>query len=70
MKHGSQKQIAKKAGVSDAFISNFFKGKKTPSWKTAKKLAATTGTDPVLWVEGRVHELKEVLSNMAKTETD
>lgn len=70
MRHGYQTQIAKKVGVSDAFISNFFKGKRTPSWDTAKKLAATTGTDPVLWVEGRVQEIKEALSNMAKTETE
>ena len=70
MRYGDQTKLAKEAGVSDTLISLFFNGKKTPSWKTAKKLAATTGTDPVLWVEGRVHELKEALFNIAKTETD
>ncbi|WP_027360144.1 helix-turn-helix domain-containing protein [Desulforegula conservatrix] len=63
MKHGYQTQIAKKAGVSDAFISFFFKGKKIPSWKTAKKLGAATDTDPILWAEGRFEEIKTVLSS-------
>jgi transcriptional regulator with XRE-family HTH domain len=61
MENIKQTEIAKRAKVSDAFISLILNGKKRPSWPTAKRLAEATGTNPVLWLEGTAAEMKAVL---------
>ncbi|MBC8442023.1 MAG: helix-turn-helix transcriptional regulator [Deltaproteobacteria bacterium] len=60
-----QVEIAKLVGVSTGFISRVLS--KTdplkPSWKTAKKLAKATNTDPVLWLEGTPDQIKAGIKN-------
>ena len=62
MKHGIQKEIAEKAGISGAMLSMILHSGKRPSWSTAKRLAAATGTDPVLWLEGTPNEIKQAIT--------
>lgn len=61
MKRGMQKQIAADAKVSTSFVSLFFSGKKRPSWTTAKRLGAVTGTNPVWWVDGQISKIENVI---------
>ena len=61
MKIMTQTQIAKNSGVSPGFISLCMSGKKRPSWGKAKKIAATTGTDPVVWMEGTPEEIRTAI---------
>lgn len=63
MKHGAQKKIAEKAGISPAFLSELISTKKRPSWHTAKKLSIVTHVDPVIWLEGSAKDIKEALSD-------
>ena len=62
MKHGIQKQIAEATELSAPMISLILSGKKRPSWSSAKRLAAATDTDPVLWLEGSPNEIKKAIS--------
>ncbi|MDO9109706.1 MAG: helix-turn-helix transcriptional regulator [Desulfatirhabdiaceae bacterium] len=55
-------QIAKRAGMSLSGLSNVLAGRRRPSWSTAKRLAAATDTDPVLWLEGSPNEIKKAIS--------
>ena len=55
-------QIAKRAGVSLSGLSNVLAGRRRPSWSTAKRLAAATDTNPVLWLEGSPNEIKKAIS--------
>jgi len=58
MKHGIQKQIAEATELSAPMISLILSGKKRPSWSIAKRLAAATDTDPVLWLEGSTGKVR------------
>jgi len=51
--------IAKQAGISQGFLSNILCGRARPHYRTAKKLGTVTGTDPVLWIEGSVDEMRQ-----------
>lgn len=62
MKHGDQTKIAKKAGITSAYLSEIIHNKKRPSWPTSKRLAEVTCTDPVLWLEGTTDEIRAALS--------
>ena len=62
MKKITQKEIAKKIGVSDAMISQFLRGHKNISAATAKKLAEVTGTSPLLWLYGSLDEIKSAIT--------
>ena len=64
MKHGIQKQIAEKANITPAFINAIIRQGVRPSWKTAKRLAAATDTDPVLWMEGTEEEIVSAINNI------
>jgi len=55
-------KIAALAGISQGFFSNILCGRRRPHYKTAKKLAAVTNTDPILWLEGSPAEIKQALS--------
>jgi len=54
--------LAKEIGISQGFFSNILCGRRRPHYKTAKKLAAVTNTDPILWLEGSPEEIKQALS--------
>jgi transcriptional regulator with XRE-family HTH domain len=60
-------ELAKKAGISKAMVSQIFLGKKKAGWKSAKRLAAATGTDPVLWLEGTPNEIKQAITEESDT---
>ena len=53
MKKTRQTEIAKKAGITDGFLSQILTGIRTPSWETAKKLHQATGIRPEFWMESR-----------------
>lgn len=61
MKHGELSKIALKADLSRSFLCEIFKGKKSPSWPAAKRLAAVTDTDPVLWLEGTPEDIRAAI---------
>ena len=62
MKHGDQKKIARRAEISEALLSAILLDQKRPSWTTAKRLAAVTNTDPVIWMESTGEKIKEAIS--------
>lgn len=64
MKHGIQKKLAEETGISTAFLNQILAGIRRPSWNTAKKLARTTRTNPILWVEGNQEEIKKALEKI------
>jgi len=55
-------KIAVLSEISQGFLSNIICGRNRPHYKTAKRIAAATNTDPVLWLEGSPEEMKEALS--------
>ena len=57
-----QTELSKIIGCSDAFISMFFSGIRMPSWTMAKRCGEKTGTDPLLWADGEINELKKILN--------
>ena len=61
----TQIKIAKKAQITQGHLSKILNGKRSPSWKLAKKLAEVTGTDPVLWLEGSSQERRAALGSKA-----
>jgi len=63
MKHGTQTQIANRAGVSVAMVNKIFLGHRRPSWKTAKRLAQETGTTPELWLEGTPAQIRAAIES-------
>jgi transcriptional regulator with XRE-family HTH domain len=58
----SQTEIIKRCGIHQSTLSNILTGRRRPSWSTAKRLAAATDTDPVLWLEGSPNEIKKAIS--------
>ncbi|QTA88823.1 hypothetical protein [Desulfonema magnum] len=62
MKHGIQKIIAVKAGLSQPFFCQILSRKRMPSWTSAKRLAEVTNTKPELWLEGTSAEIKKALT--------
>jgi len=69
MKRGMQKQIAQNAGISAPYLNQILFGKKRPSWATAKKLAIATSTDPVLWLDGAIDEIRNALETGIENES-
>jgi len=55
-------KLARQIGISQGFLSNICLGRRRPHYKVAKKIAAVTQTDPVLWLEGTPEEIKNALS--------
>ena len=51
MQIGLQTKIAAIAGISISYFSLIMQAKRRPSWTKAKKLAAVTASDPVLWLK-------------------
>lgn len=61
IKNLNQSQLAKLAGVSSAALYNILSGKFRPLWSTAKRLASATGTNPILWMEAPLDEIKSAI---------
>lgn len=67
-KKRTQSQISKLSGISPGFLSDILNKGKRPSWQTAKRLAATTDTDPVLWLEAPPETLRQIIHEFAQQE--
>jgi len=61
MKNTTQREMAEKAGITEAFLSYIVNGKRRPSWKVAKNLALVTGTKPELWLDGSPEVIKRTI---------
>ncbi|MBI9092587.1 MAG: helix-turn-helix domain-containing protein [Desulfobacterium sp.] len=62
MKAISQQKLAKATGLSQGYISKIMSGVHIlDSWRTAKKLASATNTDPTLWLEGTSDAIRAAL---------
>jgi len=70
MKHGTQILIAKKAGITSSMLSQILNGKKRAGWRTAKSLALATNTDPVLWLEGSLNQIRDTIEIITKESQD
>jgi len=65
LKWGLQTTIRNRTGFSSSYISEIINGtREVKHWPTAKKLAAATETDPILWVEGPREKLLDELSKI------
>ncbi len=69
MKTIKQSQIAMDAGISRSMLSQILGGQRKAGWRTAKRLAAVTDTDPVLWLEGSPGEIKTAIFQKPDTLT-
>jgi transcriptional regulator with XRE-family HTH domain len=61
----NKSEIAVKAGISKAMVCQIFLGKKRAGWRSAKRLAEATQTDPVIWLEGSPEEIKNAITKEA-----
>jgi len=48
----TQNEAAKKAGITQGFLSLIVTGQRRPAWSLAKALAELTKTDVAVWMEG------------------
>ncbi len=55
-------KIAANVGLTQGALSNILAGRRRPHYKTAKKIASVTKTDPILWLEGSPEQLRRALS--------
>ena len=62
MENISRTEIIKRCEIHQSTLSNILTGRRRPSWSIAKRLAAATDTEPVLWLEGSPNEIKKALS--------
>jgi len=64
LKHGIQKQIKHSTQLSSGYINDILWGRqKLTSYPTAKKLAAATNTDPILWLEADAVSIRAALNS-------
>lgn len=61
-----QCEIAKKANISESFLSEILNGIKRPRWPKAKILAQITGTKTDLWMEGTPEQLQKAINESDK----
>ncbi len=64
MKRGQQKEIAQKLNVSQAFVSMYFKGIKTPAYPLAKEMAKIFKTTPGRVIESEAEARVELVKNI------
>ena len=57
----TQDEAAKKAGITQGFISLILTGQRRPDWDVAKTLAELTKTEVALWMEGDETEKRDAL---------
>ncbi|MCK5683066.1 hypothetical protein KAJ27_03060 [bacterium] len=63
LQRGIQKQIRLKTGFGAPYVSDICTGKiRITSWPTAKKFAAATYTDPLLWLEAPTEVIIQTIS--------
>ena len=57
----NQIEAAKKAGITQGFLSLLLNGKRKMPWDIAKKLSELTGTEPAFWFEATEDKKREAL---------
>ena len=57
----NQDEAAKKAGITQGFLSLLLSGKRRMPWDVAKALADLTKTDVALWMEGDETKKRDAL---------
>lgn len=70
MKWGIVTKLAKAAGITHGYLSNILAGRKRPMYPVAKKLAAASGTDPVVWLEGTPEEIRLAIETAADAQAE
>lgn len=61
MKHGTQKYIAEKLGISRSFLNGIIKGRDKCPTRLAERLELLTGISRVVWVWGQPDEIRAAL---------
>ena len=61
LKRGYITKLARCAGITQGYVSSILVGRKRPQYPAAKRLAAATGTDPIIWLEGTPEEIKSAI---------
>ena len=69
MKRQIQRIIARKANISDGFLSMVLAGKRRPSWATAKRLAKVTNIDEKIWLDGTHQEIRKLIQKKCSIKT-
>jgi len=57
----TQNEAAKKAGITQGFLSLIVTGQRRPAWSLAKALAELTKTDVAVWMEGDEQKKRDAL---------
>jgi len=60
-----QKDVAEAAGCTQQHLSLILNGKCRPGWELSKRLASSTDSSPILWLEGSPAEMKHHLHVLA-----
>jgi len=64
MKRGLQTKLARKTGLSDAYISQLLNGYRTVSANAAQRLADATNSNPLVWLYGTSDEKRNAIKNL------
>lgn len=62
----TQTEIAARLGVTQSYISKYFKGKLQCSLKVAKKMTELFGQDPLFWMDSPLEKRRSVVGNQVK----
>jgi len=52
MKHGAQTKLSARCNVTATTIHDLLSGRRSASFPLAKRIAETTGSDPMIWLRG------------------
>ena len=66
MKHGALTRLAQEVGKKPQTIWQIKEATARPSWTTAKKLAAVTGADPAIFLDGSKGQIEAVITAWAE----
>jgi len=58
--------LAKKAGISQGYLSNILAGRRRPHYKKAKVIANVTDTSVYLWMEGSPEQMWQAIGRKKK----
>jgi len=63
MKKLTQRELAGKSHISEAYMSQILAGNRRPRWPVAKRIAQAANTPVELWMEGSPDEMREALDS-------
>ncbi|MEW5734851.1 MAG: helix-turn-helix transcriptional regulator [Thermodesulfobacteriota bacterium] len=70
MKRGQITQLAKATSVSVSMIAQIMRGEARPSLDLAEKLAAVTGTEPLVWMKRNPEAIEAAVAAAEKAESE